>query len=207
MTTEKPPIIQTQEPARAASMESDVLVPLSIALLSGVLLSALLVVLIQEIRPGMLLHPWEVWSTLALAISSGVWLWQVIQWRELLWKVENRINVDLTGDNIIGNPRRVIEVSLQTGDRHTRLVSSDWLGMDDRDMVRFARGLTKGRSLTEAEWRKDPAFPQGINQFRRVRSRLVEAGLIEKAIPGRINSPYVLTAAGRAVMRRLAEEG
>lgn len=208
MTTknEKPPIIQTKEPARAASLEADVLVPLSISLLSGALLAALLVFLIREVRPGLLQHPWNAWLLTMLAVASGVWLCQIVGWRELLWKVEKQFNIDITGDGVMGNPRRTLEVDARTTAQHWQYVSSEWLGIDDDGLIRLAGGLVAGRSLTEAEWRKDPAFPQGINQFRQVRSRLMKAGLLEKAEPGRINSSFVLTAAGRAVMRRLAEE-
>lgn len=191
------PSQETLVPARPASLISDVLVPLLQALISGGLLAAVFVWVIGEIRPD---DPylWTYWQGLALFLAAVFWLALLGQTRKLLWAAERWFDVDLDRDGYRGDPaKRTIDVKVQEGGHHT-LVGSTYLEMDDDSMIRFAKGLQRGRKLTEGTWAKDPAFPEGLNEFRRVRDKLLERELIEPIYPGRPNTSYRLTRGGQA---------
>jgi hypothetical protein len=198
--------METAVPARPAGIVADLLVPLGQAMVTGALLGGLLVFAVGEVAPGFGGDLFKVWAITALAITAGTWLILLGQTRRLLWAVERLTGLDLDEDGTAGPPeKQAIEVHVRDG-RQTRIIGSDWLGMSDDRLILFAAGLVRGRGLTEGEWGRDKAaFPKGINQFRAVRGKLQEAGLIEKVNPDAENSTYRLTAAGRAVFRRLAK--
>jgi len=55
------------------------------------------------------LSPWDVWPQVALLAGSvtglGIWWWATSQDKQRVWwRLENLLGVDLTGDNIIGEP-------------------------------------------------------------------------------------------------------
>lgn len=89
----------------------------------------------------------------------------------------------------------------------TRILGTDMLGITPENLEVFAAGVLSGRPISESEWNGDTrAFPRGINQFRRARSLMAEAGLIEKINPENPNSSYRLTSPrGETVFKRLAE--
>lgn len=193
-------------PARPASLRSDVAVPLLQAFISGGLLAGIVVFLIAQIWPSVEdLISW--WFALSLFLTAVFWLGLLADSRRLLWAVERWFEVDLDRDSYIGSPaRRTLEVNLRDGHHH-ELVGAAELKMDDKNLIRFAQGLHGGRKLTEGEWGNDSAFPSGINEFRRVRSRLLQRKLIEPIYPGRTNSPFQLTRGGKAFVREIAERG
>lgn len=207
MTEKEQMLEKVQTPVRTPSIAGDLVVPLGQALISGALLAGLVVFVVFELAPDAKVNRWSVWFGLALAVAAGAWVWLLKDSRDSLWQVEKYLNMDLDNDKKIGNPKRTIDIDVKTdgGKRH-RILGADDLGIDDEHLILFARGLVNGRKLTEGEWNKDNAFPEGRDQFKRVRAKLLEAGLIEAVNPNVQNSTYRLTPAGRAVMRRLANE-
>jgi hypothetical protein len=196
----------TSVPARAPTFIGDVVVPLVQALITGGLLGGLLVLVLAVVVPDFGGDLLALWAITSLTLSSGAWLLLLGQHRKLLWAIERVTSLDLDGDGEAGPPeKRTIEVHVK--DRgHTRIVGADWLGIDDDRLILFAAGLVRGRGLTEGEWGRDKAaFPKGMNHFRAVRGKLLEAGLIERVNPEAENSTYRATAAGRAVFKRLAK--
>ena len=148
---------------------------------------------------------WPAWAG-GLGIMGCAWLWKSSVIHSLLQDIEIITNRDIDGDGQIGNQEppapRTIEVHLRDGAGHTRIVSAGWLEMDDDNLLAFAAAVARGRGLAEGDVGKDKGiFPSGINEFRQVRSRLVDAGLVALV---NINAPsqgYALTAAGRAFFR------
>lgn len=192
-----PPSQETLVPARPAGLVSDVLVPLLQALISGGLLAGVIVFVIGQLRPR---DPdlMTYWRLLALFLSTVFWLGLLGQTRKLLWAAERWFEVDLDRDGYRGDPsKRTIDVKVQEGGHHT-IVGARYLEMDDDNLIRFAQGLQKGRKLTEGTWAKDSAFPEGLNEFRKVRGRLLDRKLIEPIYPGRPNTSYRLTRPGQA---------
>lgn len=196
--------LSRQEPARSASVAADVGVPLLQAAVTGGLVAGLLT--FAAARLGYRGDLLTLWGGVALAISSVAWVALLGQHRRLLWAVEKLTGRDLDRDGQAGNPaKRRLEVHVKEGG-HTAIVGADWLGMDDDRLVRFAAALVAGRGLAEGVWAKDRGtFPGGINDFRRVRGKLLEAGLIAWVNGQNPNLGYTLTRAGRAAFGSLAE--
>jgi hypothetical protein len=148
------------------------------------------------------------WGGLTLAGTAGSWVFLLRDSRALLWSLERLTGRDLDGDGTRGDPaKRRLEVHVKEGG-HTRIVGADWLGLDDANLIAFAQAVHKGRkALSEGAWGKDRAcFPRGVNQYRAVRSKLVEAGMIRLANPATPSQGYTWTPAGRAMVKRLAED-
>ena len=201
-----PAEVERAEATRAAGFTSDVVVPLVQSLVTGALIGGLALVMLEELLPTFGGDPLKVWIGVTLGVAAASWLLLLRDTRRLLWGIERLIGLDLDRDQEVGKPsKRTLEVEVKDG-RTTRLVDADWLGIDDDRLILFAAGIMRGRGLTEGEWGKDTAvFPRGINSFRAVRGKLLEAGLIAPVNPDAPNLSYRVTPAGRAVFRRLAE--
>lgn len=192
-------------PARVPEPWADVLVPACQALLTGALVAALVIFLIGQLAPDTRGDLPAAWLGLALAITSVSWVLLLLDSRRLLWGLERITGMDLDDDDVIGE-LQTIEIHLQEGGQ-TRIIGAQWLGMSDERLLMLAADLVRGRSLAEGELGKDKAlFPSGINEYRTVRKRLAEAGLVALVNRDAPSQGYRITAAGRAVFRRLAEE-
>jgi hypothetical protein len=110
----QPAAPQTDEiyiPARNMTREADVDVPLRQSFYSGVywfLLSGGVVVGVDTLHPLGIDVPLPlVWPPMvALVASAREWFSGLALSRDLVWRIERRINRDLTNDNIIGPPPR-----------------------------------------------------------------------------------------------------
>ena len=202
-TAEPGPGGELQRESRPADLVADLLVPLGQAGVTGSLVGGLIAYAVKALGyPGEIL---PLAGGLALAIAAGTWLLLLSDVRRrLLWAVERVTGQDLNHDGATGDPtKRVLEVHVKDGGQ-TRIVGADWLGIDDDRLIAFARGVIGGRGLAEGAWAKDKtAFPKGINEYRKLRGRLLEAGLIQK-VSAAGNVGFELTHAGRAVLGRLA---
>ena len=201
--------LEMTTPTRPAGFVSDLVVPLGQALITGAFAAGLIVFILSEVGPDWEINRLKAWGFLALAISAVTWLILLVDTRKLLRQFEKLTGLDLDGDGTAGEPdpaKRVFEVHVHDGQGYTRIVESEWLGIDDDRLIAFSVGIANGRNLTEATWSKDRAiFPEGINSFRAFRSKLEEAGLIALVNPKAPNLGYEPTAAGRAFFRRMAE--
>ena len=192
--------IERISPSRQPSLESDVMVPAAWSFITGAM--ATLVFLAAAIASGAPL--WPAWAG-GLGIMGCAWLWKSSVIHSLLQDIEIITNRDIDGDGQIGNQEppapRTIEVHLKDGAGHTRIVSAGWLEMDDDNLLAFAAAVARGRSLAEGDIGKDKGIFPGINDFRQVRARLVEAGLVALVVPGAPSQGYKFTPAGRAFIR------
>jgi hypothetical protein len=148
------------------------------------------------------------WAGITLFVTTLVWLYLLRDSRRLLWSLERWTGKDIDQDGEIGKPveKQTIEVVVKQGG-HQRIIGADWLGLSDDQIIMLAADLARGRSLAEGDLGKDTViFPRGINQFRAVRSKLTEAGLIAPVNPQAPNLGYEVTTAGKAVFRRLAKD-
>jgi len=201
------PTTQHTEQRRSATLAADLLVPLGQAAVTGLLVAAFFVVLVFEVAPDAEISRWKLWLWAALPVTAVTWLILLRETRRLMWGAEVATGRDLDGDGSVGRPPdQILQVHVRDGSR-TQIVYSDDLGMNETQLVRFAQAVNRGQRLSpEAAWGKNRLiFPGGINDWRRTRTKLLGAGLIEKA--GR---SYDWTASGRAFIRRIvqyAEEG
>lgn len=200
--TAAPAEIERTASGRAASLTADLLVPLLQSAVTGALLGGLFVVLVFEVSPSLDLSRWKLWAWAALPITAVAWLVLLRQTRLLLWGAEILSQRDLDSDGAIGKPdTRILQVHVRHGSR-TQIVYSDILGLDEDQLIRFAEAVSRGRKLSpESVWGKDKSiFPHGINDWRKTRAKLLEAGLVEKGSRG-----FQWTASGRAFVRRIVE--
>lgn len=197
--------MERKEPTRPADLIADLLVPIGQAGVTGGLLASAATFAALQFDLVARADALSLWVGLTLGIAAVAWLILLKATRALLYVIETLTGLDLDGDGAKGSPKRTLEVRVKEGG-HERIIGAEWLGMDDDELVLFAAGVARGRKLTEGEWAKDTAaFPQGINEFRRIRGKLLDAGMIERIKPAVENSSCRPTAAGQAFFSRLAE--
>lgn len=196
--------IEQQAAQRPATVHSDVGVPLLQAVITGSVTSALVAVLLWELFGAPML---KVFVILDLAVTSVVWTILLSETRALLYQVERATGLDINLDGFRGDPtKRALQVEVREGST-TQIIGSDWLEIDDAQLLRFARAVVSGATLAEAPWGKDKAmFPRGINQYKSFRAKLANAGLVRPANAAHRAGGYELTHAGRAVFSRLVAE-
>ena len=195
---------QERREPRGASFVSDVAVPVCQSVFTGLLCGAVVAFVV-----GRTSWRGDVGSVfVGVALFSGLLSWLALlgQTRRLLWGVEKLVRRDLDHDGTVGRPQEVetLEVEVRSGN-HTRVIPVGWLGLGDDKLRLLASDLARGRSLSEADLGQDKTlFSRGINQFREVRSKLVQAGLVQLVNESAPNLGYTLTPAGRAVFDRLS---
>ena len=194
-----------EQPARAASMESDVWVPAAQAGLAGLAGSISLCVTVAWSWP---------WYTPLLAagcVMCGTWGYLLADHRRLLRSVERVVNRDLDRDGTIGEPApavdpepgpTTIEVTVPRGQSNSvYFLETD---VEPETLRGFCRAVTSGRAgLAVGAW-VGAGRPFSRPQYDTLMNELTRAGLVENAGG---NQGRQLTRAGRHVLARIAEEG
>ena len=82
-----------------------------------------------------------------VVVTGIVWLLLLQNWRELVWNMEQQLGVDLTGDQVIGQPLTIrAEVSRNGGhNKHFTDLSGSYL-------ARFFDAILAGEDISEARW-------------------------------------------------------
>lgn len=120
-----PAEVETSTPARAASFQSDVLVPMCQAGVTGGLLGAVVTAAALILAPGLDAHPVALWAGATLAIVTVAWLALLVDHRRLLWAVERLINADLDQDGATGEPaERLVIVNAEASHRQAAEVAN-----------------------------------------------------------------------------------
>lgn len=197
-------VVTPQPVDRLSTLEGDVYVPALQALLLAVAwgLVASVVVSVVVICSGV---AWWLAVAAFVVVAVAVLAWQATAGvqlrRDLLWRRELLEGVDLDGDGVVGcppSPSMCVEVA---EGRSTRFVE---LEVEPDQAARFARGVLAGRPLAEASWTGRGAL-FSRSEFRGVRDELLERGMAVWVNERAHAQGVVLTAAGRAVFRRLAD--
>ena len=190
---------ERRRPARNADLQGDVLVPLLQSLLTG--LAAGVVV-----AAGWMLAIGGtnavVIGAMAAALAWGIaWVWLIRDHHNLLWEIERISGVDLDRDGEIGEPWLRIEVAGEGN----RLAYLD-LPAEPEQLIALARGILNGVPLAESSW-CGRGRPFSKAQFRVLRDELIARGLATWVNPRSRAQGVELTAAGRALMRRIVNMG
>jgi len=190
---------QRTSPARPASTESDVVVPLLQSLITGVIIglpAGTFVALVGHL-------PW--WSVPAIAagvIIPATWLHRLSAHTRALWTVEKIFNRDVDGDNYTGEPpRQSFEMEVKTGRTIQRF---DMPGALEQ-FYTLARGVLRGKPFSEHEWTPLRRL-YSVPTFRQIRSRLLELGYIEWVNPMLHFQGLHITARGRDFMESFVEQ-
>lgn len=151
---------ERSQPARRATRESDVWVPLLQAAITGAF-SALLLGIIS----GVVVHwqgwPWWYAGLTALGVwllvTSSTWLRLLSDSRELLWKLETWSNRDLDGDGKTGEPEsreptETVRLEVQqTGNGSNSAFFHD-LPTEPALFTTWAQAAINGQSLAVGHW-------------------------------------------------------
>jgi hypothetical protein len=204
-----PPPIDTKEPAREAAFVSDVIVPLAQAVITGALFGSVLAVGIAASgAPDKAMAAWAVSFALVTLLS---WLALLVQTRRILWGIEKKLGIDLDKDGHKGKPPEdptTIEVVIRREGGGERIVPPGWLGLNDPQLLALADDLYRGRGTTEGDIGQDRfLFPRGVKQWREVRAKLEEAGLLAKNNPEAASQGFHVTKAGKAVFDQIRKHG
>lgn len=125
------------------------------------------------------------------------------------WRLERLLGLDLNLDGSIGRPslpalpepepQRIRVVLEQQGGREVDFID---LPARPEQLQALASGITQGRTFALTAWAGTFTRPE----FEGLRDELIKRGLARWANERSHNQGIVLTPAGRAVMRRLAEQ-
>lgn len=142
-------------------------------------------------------------------LAAGLLLAFVYAFKRLFYFVEIALGVDLNGDGFQGEPepepepRSVHEMRVILEEDQGRHIEFIDLPHADRLPV-LAAGLLAGRSFNQAAWTGAGGLFSRA-EFDQLRDVLIERGLAAWKNPNSRAQGVELTAAWRAVMRRLAE--
>ena len=148
---------------------------------------------------------WAVGGTAAALATLGAWLSYRGRWA---WLLERMLGADITGDGVIGQPEpepeplRVIVDHTEDGSRSTDFID---LPVDRERAGTFARALLDGyRGFSLNAWTGRGAL-FSRREYDALVATFIQRGLATWRNPQAHAQGVELTAAGRAVIRRLAE--
>jgi len=194
-----PALVERRRPARPGSFESDLLVPLAQSAVTGLLVGSVsggLAWAAGAPRPGL------IGAVAGGVVLAAVWMLALVDRRALLWEIETVAGLDLNDDGIVGKPEEPVRVEIQ--ERQGRTLRFVDLPAKPDQIARLAAGVLGGRSFSEASW-TGRGRPFSRRQFARLRDEMIRRGLAMWVRPRAHAQGVELTAAGRAVFRRLAD--
>lgn len=186
---------ERRQPARPASLASDVIVPLAQALATGIIAFIL----------NKLTLNWNS-GTVAAGVIALAWLVLLIDHRSALWNIERVIGADLNRDGFTGPPEpppttRVEIIEPKPRSHHEIYLQFD---LDPGVLSQFARAAIGGQSLSEASW-CGTGNPLSRAQYNHLRDTLITRGLARWRNPAHPRLGWEPTAKGCAVLRELAQ--
>lgn len=152
--------------------------------------------------------PWlAIGGTVAAVATAGAWLSYRGRWQ---WLLERITGADLNMDGFIGQPLppaspalpASIRVELAQNNGHQ--VDFIDLPVSPEKLPSLARGLLAGRSFNQTAWTGSGGI-FSRSEFDALRDTMIQRGLMSWRNPEAKAQGCELTAAGRAVMRRLAD--
>jgi len=188
--------LERQVASRVPTVEADVLVPLHQALTTGVFGMAA--------GAGIATLLFRDWLAAVIGASAGflvvagtAWLLLLADHRRLLWDIERAARLETAATD------RVLRVEVAHMDATGRLARMQLLnvpGVTEEQLRQFARLALDGRTLAVGAW-CGAGKPFTRAQYDALMAELTTAGLVRDH-GGNIGRQ--LTAAGRAVLRRIA---
>lgn len=148
---------------------------------------------------------WAIGATAAALATAGGWLSYRNRWQ---WLLERITGADLNADGYIGQPQPQqpqlpapsIRVELAQNDGH----QVDFIDLPyPEKLPALAAGLQQGRTFSLSTWTGSGALFSRA-EFEELRGELIRRGLAEWNNPAAPAQGVKLTAAGRAIFRRLA---
>lgn len=192
------PTIERRKPATGpGSLESDVLVPLAQAGISGLVLGLLVGTVAALIGAR---QPVLIGAAVGALVLAGVWLLLLADRRQLLWTIERVTGRDLDGDHAIGRPTREPPVTLELVDRARRQMRYLELPLSDDQVAAIARRVLRPGGMFT---RQALVGVVTNDVYQALIEKLLGAGLL-RTRGGGVTTGVELTPSGRAWLRRYA---
>ena len=186
------------------TISAGVVLPLMQALVTGGIIGLVAMLVCRKYE----MADWGYWSALCgVLVTLGYWLMAQTIWRRLVRMVEMAWQRDIDGDGYVGEPEPAPSVRVEVTERDNGGFSNTQIAtlpFADRIPL-LAQGLLSGVPFSDRRWAGDGRlFTDG--ELTQVRMELLGRGLIELKVPTAPKQGYVLTRAGRAVMRHFAKQ-
>jgi hypothetical protein len=205
------PRTTTGTPGPGTRFQSAAMVALSVGLAGGVVAGVFANAQWHDVAT---VAQWSaVCSILAGTVTLAAWtVFVMIDWHlsldTLLWLAEQAINIDINQDGQIGEPtpqppaRVVVELQDKNANGYDRARYLEF-GVPIDKLATFARSVLAGRQLSESVWTgRGGLFSK--SEFARMRGQMLEAGVLRWIHPGAPAQGIEVTAAGRQVLRQIA---
>ncbi|NJO00083.1 MAG: hypothetical protein HC875_41200, partial [Anaerolineales bacterium] len=194
---------ERRQPARPASWESDVLVPLAQSAVWGAVGGLL------SIGLPVFITGWPWWTPFPAFVLSTSLAWWLISadHQRALWIVEKMVNRDLDGDGQTGQPETDAPKSVSLEVTH-RTEAGTFVRMFRFDLhpsiteslfQQWGRQALKNGDLTQALWVNRRSFSR--EAYTDLLDKLESSGLVQRSGSAK-NAPYELTRTGQATIRR-----
>jgi hypothetical protein len=190
------------QPARAASIESDFLLPLAQSLATGILLSGCSIVAARALYPD-----WTWWlpaNTFAITIT-GTWLHRLGLHTKLLWIIES---VTQFGEDAPPEqPAAVVSLDVKHEEPSGRVGRMQFLnlpqGITEDQLLDWAQSVSSGvKSPARRNWTGNAGSftHDGYNLFCKA---MTEAGILRH----QGNAGYTVTAGGKHALKHYIKDG
>lgn len=187
--------LERRSPARSATFQADVAVPLAQSLITGLFFGSAGVAVV-DVATGL---------AFGLGCAGICWLILTDQHRRLLWNIETWTGADLDGDGETGKPQTTrIEIDVTDGQQR-QLINLD-TDIPLEKQIKFAKGVQRGKPLTEREWTGAGRLFTDA-EFEELRDALMARGLAKWKNSRHRKQGWILTGRGEKVMQRLASAG
>jgi hypothetical protein len=198
------PIIERRGPARDATVESDVHVPVLQAGITGIVAFAVSIIPIFA-------WGWAWWSpfVVGLLTFAAVWLALLNSHRQSLWLIEDALDRDLNGDGQIGKPASIepirVDIIETQDDGRKAFKFVDLVGVQPKQLYTFAFAVTSlDKSLAEEVWTPS-ANGFSKRKYRTFMQRLDDIGWTRFVNPAHPWQGRALTTAGRRILANIAQ--
>jgi hypothetical protein len=135
-----------------------------------------------------------------ISVTAIVWWVRLRDWQALIWNMEQQLGIDLTGDQVIGQPVIIrAEVSRNGGANKT------YANLEGRQLHEFLNAILTGETISEARW--TPA-KNGFSksEYWRVVSELIRAGVLRWKNDQAHDQGVILTGDGREILAQWIKE-
>ena len=192
-------VYYVNQPPKQDSLLDGFIVPALQALFGGLLFGLCTggIVALAKVQ----VNPWAAGALAGCLFTLGNFLVFRERWS---WRLERILGVDLNGDNVIGRPAPPETVRIEMIENGGQDVQFIDLPSADK-LPALASGLLQGRQFSQAVWTGGgQLFSRG--EFEALRAELLRRGLAAYRNPQAPAQGLVLTAAGRAIFKRLANK-
>ena len=191
------PLVERRTPATGpGTLQSDVVVPLSQAIITGGVAGTLAgaVAAMTGARQAA-----AIGAAVGGVVLAGVWVLLLSDRRALLWNIETTIHRDLDHDGTIGEPEPPPLTRLELVDPGKRQIRYVDVPLSDQDLEALARAVLRPGATFSRR-----SLPDGLlspEVYGDLVARLLTAGLLVQRGRG-LEAGVELTAAGRSWLRR-----